>query len=97
MPDAKKATAPRTNPKPRPKTRADRTSKNHSGSKPLMPGLATRSAAKHAANIPSNATALASIAPSDSSAITMARTSGRRPTKIHGASPLWAVFWPADW
>ena len=62
-----------------------------------MPGLATRSAAKHAARIPSSATALASMAPSDSSAMTMARSSGRSPTKIQGASPLWAVFWPAAW
>ena len=29
--------------------------------------------------------------------MTMARRSGKRPTKIHGASPLWAVFWPPVW
>ena len=93
--DAKNATAPRTKPNPRPKTRAARMRRNHSGSNPLMPGLGTRSAAKQAARIPSNATALASIAPSESSAITMASRSGMRPTKIQGASPLWAEFWPA--
>ena len=38
---------------------------------------------------------MASIAPSDSSAITMARSSGISATKTHGASPPWAVFWPA--
>ena len=54
--------APRTNPKPRPNTRADRTSRNHSGSNPSMPGLAIRRAEKHAARIPSSAIALASIA-----------------------------------
>ena len=60
-----------------------------------MPGLGTRSAAKQAARIPSRATALASMDPSESSVMTMARRSGMRATKMNGASPLCAVFCPA--
>ena len=95
--EAKNATAPSTKPNPRPKTRAERTRRNHSGSNPLMPGLGTRRAAKHAARMPSSATALASMAPSESSAMTMANRSGTRPTKIQGASPLWAASGPDAW
>ena len=95
--EANRATAPSTKPNPRPNTRPARMSRNHSGSKPSIPGLAIRKAEKQAARMPSSAIALASMPPSESSAITMAISRGTSATNTHGASPLCAVFWPALW
>ena len=97
--EAKRATAPKTKPNPRPNTRAARIKRNHSGSNPSIPGLAIRRAEKHAARMPRSAMALASIAPSESLGHARWRAAAgpapRRPRARHrcarGSAP--ALWW----